>query len=90
MRPIWQYATICVVGETIINYYKFLRLCDRLPAAQLREALLQFPGVLIPLLEKCSITPDEKLTACKYLLAKTRYANYLYTYYSQLSLASLL
>ncbi len=33
---------------------------------QLQNALLMFPGVLMPLLDKCSISPDKEVTSHPY------------------------
>ncbi len=33
---------------------------------QLQEALIMFPGVLLPLLDKCSVEPDSNVSKCDY------------------------
>merc|ERR1719228_3108724 len=35
---------------------------------RLQEALISFPSVLLPLLDKCSIEPDPGLMGCSYFL----------------------
>ena len=51
------------------------------PAAQalsddyLQKALLMFPGVLLPLLEKCSIQADGRVIKHDYFSPKTRFAH---------------
>lgn len=43
----------------------------------LQDALIKFPGVLLPLMEKCGAVIDSKVASCPYFFnAKTTYVFY--------------
>lgn len=45
----------------ILSLYKMFKIIMWL--LQLQESLLMFPGLLLPLLDKCGISPDKEVTS---------------------------
>lgn len=56
--------------------YALFQMSDPTADECLQEALLMFPSVLIPLLEKCGVQPDPKTDSSDYFRAKWSVENY--------------